>query len=141
MTGRRSLTAAMQRFVKRSAPGARILAVSRDIFVQDIPPGIAGVDEIPDDWQPQPLPFGHAEVVQAVRALAPEADTADPEWIVVDSPGVSVEVSVSEDSPLTSFALHVRAGDEAVANAWVRELLGRLGARAFDTEAQSGIFE
>lgn len=41
--------------------------MSRDIFVQDIPDGITGGDEIPDGWMPRPLPFGPAEVV--VRRL------------------------------------------------------------------------
>lgn len=116
-------------------------AVSRDIFVQDIPSGISGVDEIPDDWQPQPLPFGHAEVVHAVRALAPEADTTDPEWMHVELPGVGLEVNVRAESPLESFVLHVRANDDGAADAWVRRLLDVLGARAFDPEADSGIFK
>lgn len=120
---------------------ARLPGVSRDIFVQDIPKGISGVDEIPDDWQPQPLPFGHAEVVEAVRELAPEAEATDPEWMRVTLPGVDVEVNVADESPLESFALHVRATDHDAADAWVRHLLDRLGARAFDPESESGIFQ
>lgn len=115
--------------------------MSRDIFVQDIPRGVSGVDEIPDDWEPQPLPFGHVEVVQAVRDLAPEADTTDPEWLHVTLPGVDVEVNATDASPLKSFALHVRATDRLAADAWVRRLLDRLGARAFDPESERGIFQ
>lgn len=115
--------------------------MSRDIFVQDVPVGISGVDEIPDDWQPQPLPFGHAEVVAAVQELAPQADISDPEWIHVTLPGVDVEVNVTDESPLKSFALHIRATDGEAADAWVRRLLNRLGARAFDPESQSGIVQ
>ena len=114
--------------------------MSRDIFIQDIPQGISSVDEIPDDWEPQPLPFGQAEVVQAVRDLAPEVDTTDPRWLHVRLPGVDVEVNVTDESPLKSFALHVRATDRLAADTWVSQLLDRLGARAFDPESESGIF-
>lgn len=36
--------------------------------------------------------------------LAPEADTTDPEWMHVTLPGVEVEVNVTDESPLESFA-------------------------------------
>lgn len=115
--------------------------MSRDIFVQDIPDDISSVDAIPDGWKPQPLPFGHAQVLEAVRELAPEADAADPEWILVTMPGVDVEVNVTKAHPLESFALHVRAADPVAANAFIGRLLDRLGARAFDPESEGGIFQ
>lgn len=115
--------------------------MSRDIFVQDIPDGISSVDAIPDDWHPRALPFGHAQVLEAVRELAPGADSANPEWIRVTMPGADIEVNVTDKSPLESFALHVRAADPGAANAFIGRLLTRLGARAFDTEAESGIFQ
>ncbi len=37
--------------------------MSRDIFVQDIPDGVASVEDIPYDWNPSTLPVGHTEVV------------------------------------------------------------------------------
>lgn len=114
--------------------------MSRDIFVQDVPQGISSVEEIPDGWEPQPLPFGHAEVLQAVRDIAPGADSTDPEWLHVTLPGVDIEVNVTDVSPLKSFALHVRATDRRAADTWVCRLLDRLGARAFDPESESGIF-
>ncbi len=114
--------------------------MSRDILVQDIPDGISTVAEIPNDWQPQPLSFGHAEVVEAIRALAPDTDTSVREWMHVALPGVDVEVNVADESPLKSFALHVRAADRVAADAFIRRLLTRLGARAFDPESDGGIF-
>jgi hypothetical protein len=39
----------------------------------------------------QPLPFGDAAVAEAVRELAPEADTTDPEGMHVTLPGVDVQ--------------------------------------------------
>ncbi len=56
-------------------------------------------------------------------------------------PGVDVEVHVAEASPLESFALHVRADEAGAADAFVGRLLERLGARAFDPESESGIFQ
>lgn len=114
--------------------------MSRDIFVQDIPDGVRNVDEIPDDWMPRPLPFDHAAVVDAVLALAPGADLSDPAWMQVTVPGVDVEVSCGTETPLQSFALHVRASDHVAANAFIGALLTRLGARAFDPESETGIF-
>ncbi len=114
--------------------------MSRDIFVQDIPDDVSDVDEISDDWRPRLLPFGHAEVVEAVRQLAPEVDTTDPAWMHVTLPGVDIEVDVARESPLRSFALHVRATDRGAADDWIRRLLGRLQVRGFDTESAGGIF-
>lgn len=114
--------------------------MSRDIFVQDIPEGVATVEAIPDDWMPQALPFGRAEIVEAVQELAPDADTSDPGWTHVSLPGVDVEVNVPDESPLESFALHVRAADRAAADAFIGGLLKRLGVRAFDSESETGFF-
>lgn len=115
--------------------------VSRDIFVQDVPEGISSVDEIPDDWEPQPLPFGPAEVINAVRELAPNVEEGDVEWMQVELPGVAIEVNVPDTSPLESFAIHVRAADPSAADSFIGRLLDRLGARAFDPESESGIFQ
>jgi hypothetical protein len=114
--------------------------VSRDLFVQDIPEGVRGIDEIPDDWMPRPLPFGTDAAVEAVLAAAPNADVSDSERIHVALPGVDVEVNCGRETPLQSFALHVRATDQDAANTFIRALLTRLGARAFDPESETGIF-
>ena len=114
--------------------------MSRDIFIQDIPESAQSVEDIPDGWLPQPLSFGQAEVVSAVSAIAPGADVSDPGWLHVELPGVSIEVNVSDESPLMSFALHVRANDQRSANGFISTLLGRLGVRAFDVDSPSGIF-
>jgi hypothetical protein len=115
--------------------------VSRDIFVQDIPSSARTVTDIPDGWLPGPLPFGRDAVVAAVTEIQPEADFADREWGHVAIPGVDIEVNVPDESPLTSFALHIRASDDAAAEVFVARLLTRLGVRAFDPEGapESGI--
>jgi hypothetical protein len=101
---------------------------------------VRGVDEIPDDWMPRPLPFGHGAVVEAVLAAAPDADVSDSEWIHVVLPGVAVEVNCGRETPLQSFALHVHASDRDAADTFIGALLKRLGARAFDPESETGIF-
>lgn len=114
--------------------------MSRDIFVQDIPAGIRSTVEIAGDWQPRPLPFERQTVIDAVTKLVPSADFSDPSWGRVALPGVDIEVNVSDHSPLDAFALHVRASDEAAANNFIADLLNSLGARAFDSDSESGIF-
>jgi hypothetical protein len=113
--------------------------VSRDIFVQDIPSDARTAADIPDDWRPAPLPFDQDHVVAVVREVVPTADFSDPTWGRIDVPGVSIEVNISSDVPLRSFALHVR-GDAAAADRIIMAILDRLGARAFDTNADGGIF-
>jgi len=78
--------------------------------------------------------------VEAVREFAPEADTSDPEWMHVTLPGVDIEVDATDETPLESFALHVRAADPEVANWFIGRLLARLRARAFVPESEGGIF-
>jgi hypothetical protein len=115
--------------------------VSRDIFVQDIPRDVQSVQEIPDDWVPDALPFAASDVIAAVHELAPAADFSTPTWGHVVLPDVDVEVSLPDEVPLQSFALHVRATD-AAADDFIDALLTRLKVRAFDPEGApvSGIF-
>ena len=116
--------------------------MSRDIFVQDLPPHVGSVGEIPDGWRPAPLPFGASDVIDAVHELWPAAEFTDPAWGSVKFPGVDIEVNLGGADPLTGFALHVRASDIAAADTFVAALLDRLGARALDPEGAptTGIF-
>lgn len=116
--------------------------MSRDIFVQDLPSDIDTVEDIPDGWMPQPLPFDADGVRAAVLALAPDADFSDPSWGHVVLPGADIEVNIGDEEPLQSFALHVRSADEAAVREFVGPLLQRLGVRAIDGEGApaTGIF-
>ena len=114
--------------------------MSRDIFVQDIPASATQVDDIEDDWQPSALVFGQPEAVDAVRELAPDSDFSDPSWIQVELEGASIDISIGDEVPLRSFALHVRGPDAVAANRFISALLGRLDVRAFDPESPSGIY-
>lgn len=115
--------------------------VSRDIFVQDIPPSAQSVEDIPDDWMPNALPITASDVIAAVCELVPAADFSTPTWGHVALPGADVEVNVPDEIPLRFFALHVRAIDSS-ADAFVDALLKKLGVRALDPEGApvTGIF-
>jgi hypothetical protein len=112
--------------------------VSWDIFVQDLPPGIASIDDIPEDFEPAVI-GRRSEVIAKVSALYPEANFRDPSWGVLDLPGCSIELNLGSDEELDGFAFHVR-GDERAPTV-VAHILGKLGMRALDPSSDSGLFE
>ena len=112
--------------------------MSWDIFVQDLPPGIGSVGEIPNDFRPQVITT-REEVLQAVREVQPQAAVSDPSWESIDGADWSVEVNLGDDGPLKSFAFHVRGSEEAAYV--VHEVLERLGLRALDPSNESGIVQ
>lgn len=116
-----------------------IAAMSRDIFVQDIPPDITSVEQIPD-WTPAPLTVTTQAVREAVTKHAPDANFADPHWGHVALSGADIEVNLSDEEPLMSFAIHLR-GDPTTANQFVSAVLASLRLRAFDPDSESGLFE
>jgi hypothetical protein len=112
--------------------------MSWDIFVQDLPPGIASIDDIPDDFEPAPIGL-RSEIIAKVSALYPECNFADPSWGVLDLPGCSIELNLGSDEELDSFALHVRSDERAPTV--VAHILGELGVRALDPSSDSSLFE
>jgi hypothetical protein len=117
-----------------------IAAMSRDIFVQDIPPDITSVEQIPDDWMPEPLNVTAQAVREAVTHHGPHADFADPNWGHVTLSDADIEVNLSDEVPLMSFALHVR-GNRTTADQFVSAVLASLHLRAFDPESETGLFK
>jgi hypothetical protein len=115
--------------------------VSRDIIVQDIPWDAVCVRDIDKEWKPQALPFCRQDVIAAVMQAAPSADFSDPAWGQVELPGVHIDVNIANHVPLESFALHVLGSDRAAADEFIRSLLKGLGARALDSESETGLFE
>ena len=112
--------------------------MSWDIFVQDLPLGIASAADIPDDFVPSPIGL-RSEVIAKVSALYPECSFADPSWGVLDVPGCSIGLNLGSSEELQSFAMHVR-GDERAPSV-VAHILGELGMRALDPCSPSGLFE
>ncbi|MES2583941.1 MAG: hypothetical protein V4627_14560 [Pseudomonadota bacterium] len=87
------------------------------------------LDQIPDDERPHQL--GSLRAVQeAVVAVFPATNWSDPVWGIFDSEIGSIEFNVGKDDPVTSLALHVRAGDAIVAG--ILQLCARLSCQAID---------
>ena len=112
--------------------------MSYDIFVQDIPAGAKSVSEIPDDFAPQPI-GPRSEIVAAIRRAAPEVDFTQPDWGRIDTDAYSIEINLSLDDPVLSFAFHVRGDERAMFQ--VADILAELGARALAPDTESGLFD
>jgi hypothetical protein len=87
--------------------------VSWDIFVMDLP-AVPRVEDIPDDWDGQPL-GSRDDVIATIRDAVPDVDFTDPGWGLIDGGSYSIEVSIGREDPVVSFALHVRGGGDAAA--------------------------
>ena len=84
--------------------------MSWDVSARNMPEGAESVEDIPDDFEPEP--FGtRAEVVELLGEAFPEADTSDPAWVTLRREGVSIEFNLGDEGPLESAMLHVRGGD------------------------------
>ena len=111
--------------------------MSWDILIQDLSDAVA-VEDIPDDFQPQPL-GSRAEVVERLKSAFPEADFSDPSWGILDGADWSIEFNVGDGDPCDSVMLHVRgSGTEALAA--VQRAIDALGGRGLDMQG-SGFFE
>jgi hypothetical protein len=111
--------------------------MSWDIFVQDIPPDATSISDIPDDFEPRPI-GPRSRILDAIKAVAPLADLSNPEWIVIDGEGFSIEGDLGQEEEVESFAFHVRGGD--LAAYVIADILSRLGLRAIDPQSDSGLF-
>lgn len=114
------------------------VAVSWDIFVQDIPAAATSVGDIPDDFTPRTL-GNREDVIRRILEVVPTAVFDKPSWGTFDCEDFSVEFNMGDNEELDSFALHIRGGDTAAG--LVADLLTRCGWRAFDPASDSGIFD
>jgi hypothetical protein len=112
--------------------------MSWDIFVQDLPAGIASAADITENFVPAPIGL-RADIIAKVSALYPESNFTNPSWGVLDLPGCSIEFNLGSDEELDGFAMHVR-GDERAPDV-VAHILRELGMRALDPSSSSGLFE
>jgi hypothetical protein len=112
--------------------------MSWDIYVQDIPPSVKSVSEMPDDFEPRAL-GRRADIIARIREIVPSADFTSPSCGQIDGPDFSIEVSIGNLEQVESFAFHVRGGD--LAAIVVADILRHLGLRALDPSSPSGIFE
>jgi hypothetical protein len=128
--------------------------MSRDIFVQDLPPGATTVDDIPEDFEPRSIGLRRADIIAAITEIVPYADFSDPGWGTIDLPGTTIvasdgpgvwlrgetiEVNLGDDEQVDGFAFHVRGGG-IEADRLVAKILRRLKLRALDPSSDSGVF-
>jgi hypothetical protein len=128
--------------------------MSRDIFVQDLPPGVATVDDIPDDFEPRSIDLRRADIIAAITEIAPYADFTHPAWGTIDLPGTTIvaadgpgvwlrgetiDVDLGDDELVQDFAFHLRGGG-IEADRLVAKVLRRLKLRALDPSSDSGFF-
>src|SRR5262245_31301564 len=103
--------------------------MSWDIYVQDIPPSVKSVSEMPDDFEPRPL-GKRDDIISRIREVVPNADFTSPSWGLIVGPDFSIEISIGDLEQVDGFAFHVRGGD--LAAFVVADILCHLGLRAFD---------
>jgi hypothetical protein len=112
--------------------------MSWDVFAQDIPSDATCIDDIPEDFEPQPI-GQRSSIIAGIRAVAPFVNTSQPDWLVIEGPDFSVEIALGDEEDAQALAFHSRGSDAAAAV--VKEILDTLGLRAFDLESESGLFE
>ena len=103
--------------------------MSWDISIMDLPSDAASVSEIADDFEPEPL-GARAELIEAMREVAPTSDFSDPSWGELVTSEFVIEFNMGRDEIVDSIMLHVRGGGTAVA--FISALLERIGRRAID---------
>ena len=104
--------------------------MSWDVFVQNFPPDIKSVAEIPDNFVSQPIGT-REEIITKIKQIVPTANFSDKAWGIIDGSDFSIEVNLGNKDLLIGFAFHVRGPDTAAA--CVIEILELLDLRAFDT--------
>lgn len=103
--------------------------MSWDVFVQDFPVEAKTVEDIPDDFQPQPI-GRRAEIAETIKNILPEADFTDPSWGRVEMPECSMEINLGDEDPVEGFAFHVHGGEQAPVA--ILKILNALKLRAVD---------
>ena len=102
--------------------------MSWDLFVQNWG-NVNSFDEIPDDFEPQPL-GKRSEIIAQIIKLEPTANFTSPEWGVIENEHFTLEFNMGEDEILYSFVIHVN-GDEFGLYC-IDNLLRGLGLKAAD---------
>ena len=106
--------------------------MSWDIIAQDVPKDAATVQEIPDDFQPQPI-GNRAHLIARIQQVVPQVDFTDPSWGIIEGDDWSIEVSTGDTEICKSIAFHVRGGDGAIGV--VASILDALKLRAIDCQS------
>jgi hypothetical protein len=114
--------------------------VSRDIYVQDIPFDANSVDDIPADFEPMALRVSPEQVRDAIALTLPGIEFDSSGWANYETDGIDLEANVEDSEPFESFAFLDRSRDRVAVDELIRTILDALDLRAFDTDADGGIF-
>jgi hypothetical protein len=112
--------------------------MSWDVFVQDLPKNARSVEDIPQDFRPNPI-LPRSRIFEVFKEVAPFTDFSDPNWWRVQCDVFSIEVNINAEDPSCGFTLHIRGSGEAAG--FVSEILQRLGVRALDSSSDTGLFD
>ncbi len=114
--------------------------MDRIIGVQQIPPTVRSVADLPSELSP--LRFGPEELMEVLTELDPSVTYSDSEWALIELRGGDIEVIVPDESPLRSFTLLIHADDPTEVYPFIACLLGKLGVGALDPDGSptTGLF-
>lgn len=111
--------------------------MSWDVLFQKMPENFTCLDQVPEDFQPEPL-CTRAYYEKMVFQLFPKINpNGDKSWMILEGDGFSIEFNAELDDPLESLMLHVR-GDQGALVA-IRKICDYSGWKAIDTTTGSYI--
>ncbi|MHB9105667.1 MAG: hypothetical protein ACYDCO_01310 [Armatimonadota bacterium] len=106
--------------------------MSWDILIASFPPDIADLEEMPDDYQMEPL-GNRDEIIHRISDIIPGVDFSDPSWGRFEAEDFSIEFNIRASGDICeSIMLHVRGEDDAVPV--ISHLLQGLELRALDCQ-------
>jgi hypothetical protein len=108
--------------------------MSWDIFILDWPANFQTVDDLPKDFDPQPL-GPRDEIIAKIVTAFPDADFSDPSWGHLKSDEWWIEVNMGDEDICSGIMLHVRGGDSVVGA--IDALLKATGLRALDIQSSA----
>lgn len=102
--------------------------MSWDLSVQDWG-NVKTLDEIPDDFQPQPIGT-RTKIIEQIKEVEPTVNFKDESWGILENDQFSIEFNLGDDELLKSFAMHVRGNELAIP--CIGNILKHLNPRAKD---------
>lgn len=102
---------------------------SWDVLAQDFPP-VDTIDQIPDDFIPQPL-GSRAELMARIQRRVPALRFGPDGLGCVTGTGLDLEINVGKQDPVDSIAFHGRGGSGDIEV--IADVLDALHLRAIDS--------
>jgi len=112
--------------------------MSFDIYVQDIPLDAVSADDIPDNFEAQPL-GPRSIILAAIQAAAPNVQWPEPGTGTIQGYNYTIEIELGRNDPVDEFAFFVRGSRDGLTV--IARILDTLGLRAIAPDCDGGIFE